>query len=100
MAGGSASYLAVRAAVLAGIGLTAFGESSNPLTIAAAPAAVELPALTPIELVLEVANPIPPVTELADAILAAERAPIAEAGADGRGRNTARQNRLPPQEAI
>ena len=75
MAGGSASYLALRAAVLAGIGLTAFGESSNPLTVVAAPASAALPPLPPIELVLEVANPLPPVLELADAIVETERRP-------------------------
>jgi DNA-binding transcriptional LysR family regulator len=72
-AGGSASYLALRAAVLAGIGLTAFGESSNPLTVVPVPTSLGLPSLPPVELVLEVANPLPPVLELAEAIVEVER---------------------------
>lgn len=72
MTGGSASYLALRAAVLAGVGLTAFGESSRPVTIVPAPQSAGLPLLPPIELVLEVANPQPPVAELAQAIMDSE----------------------------
>lgn len=71
--GTSASYLGIRAAVLAGIGITAFGESSMPISIAKAPSSVGLPPLPSVELVLEVADPRSPVTELAAAILEAER---------------------------
>lgn len=72
-AGTSASYLGLRASVLAGIGLAAFGESSMPVSIFAAPASAGLPPLPTLELVLEVADPRSPVTELAAAIFAAER---------------------------
>lgn len=80
VSGGSASYLALRAAVLAGIGFTAFGESSNPVTVSPAPASANMPALQPIELVLDVANPQAPVMELAETILDAERNRMNEPG--------------------
>lgn len=71
--GTSASYLGLRAAVLAGIGVTAFGESSMPVSIVEAPVSAGLPPLPPVELVLEVGDRRSPVSELAAAIFDAEK---------------------------
>ncbi|MGH6696189.1 LysR family transcriptional regulator [Sphingopyxis sp.] len=71
--GSSASYLGMRAAVLAGAGITAFGASSKPVTVETAPAAIGLPRLPGIELALEAHSTDATAAELVDAILSAER---------------------------
>jgi len=72
-AGSSASYLGLRAAVLAGAGITALGASSMPVSIELAPSSIDLPLLPAIELAMDLRDQDPTTVALAEAILAAER---------------------------
>jgi DNA-binding transcriptional LysR family regulator len=69
----STSYLGLRAAVIAGLGVTPLGESTRPMTVQAIPPSAGLPPLPDMALILEMRGDSGPVAELAGAILQRER---------------------------